>query len=217
MNASAKGPEAPVDARAEAELEKLQLEIEELQGKNHWADRAVRYIPLMSVLITVAGLCFGIYQFGVQQQESRRASEDQAKREIEDRKEAREARDMAQVREQRLRERELFKPLWEQQIRLYFEASAIVATIATTSNDSVKAAAVERFWQLYQGPLVIVESKGVSGAMVNFGHCLDGSEQCTREELGKRSRVLATQAQESLSKSWAQGLGGFSDDKYKYH
>ena len=185
--------------KLKSEIEKLQLEIRGLKNKGNWADRAVRYIPLMSVLITVVGLCFGVYQFRIQQYENRVASERQAER------------------EQKLRERELFKPLWEQQIQLYLEATDIVSTIATTTSEATKAKAVERFWQLYQGPLVIVESKGVSDAMFKFGNCLEGKETCSANELAQRSRSLATQVQESLSKSWEQGLGGFSDDKFKYH
>src|SRR2546423_13662623 len=52
------------------QVEKLQLEIIDLKGKNKWADRAARYIPLLSVLITVAGFCFGVYQFRAQQKDN---------------------------------------------------------------------------------------------------------------------------------------------------
>jgi hypothetical protein len=217
VNANQKTSPGSDDAKSEAELEKLHLEIQALQRRSHWADRAIRYIPLATVVITVAGLCFGIYQFGVQQNSARAASIVQQDREFTEREKVREARVQEQEREQKLRERELFKPLWQRQIALYFEASGVAATIATTTNNAKRDAAVERFWQLYQGPLVIVESKGVSGAMVNFGRCLDGSEECLGQELGQRSKALATQVQESLSNSWAQGLGRFSDGKFKYH
>jgi hypothetical protein len=198
------------DALASAQLQKLLLEIEELHGQSHWAKHFARYIPLATVIVTVAGLCFGIYQFGVQQEAASEARLSEFVRE-------REARTLELDRDRKIRERELFKPLWEQQINLYFRASEAVATIATSNDENRKAQAIEDFWNLYQGPLVVVESPGVSGAMVNFGKCLDGEEKCDPYELKKRSRALATQVQESLSKSWADGLGGFSKDKYKYH
>ena len=188
-----------LDALDSAQLQKLQLEIDELRSNSHWSGQAARYIPLVTVIVTVAGLCFGIYQFSA------------------DRREAREAREDELELDNRIRERELFKPLWEKQIELLFRASETVATIATSSDEKRKGQAVEEFWELYQGPLVVVESKGVSGAMVRYGSCLDGSETCDSEELRKRSRALATQVQEALSQSWADGLGGFSDDKFKYH
>jgi hypothetical protein len=55
------------ESLANAQLEKLKLEIEELKDRKRWADRVARYIPLFSVLITVAGFCFGVYQFRAQQ------------------------------------------------------------------------------------------------------------------------------------------------------
>jgi len=52
------------------QIEKLKLEIQDLTDKHRWTDRTVRFIPLLSVLITVAGFCFGVYQFREQQKEN---------------------------------------------------------------------------------------------------------------------------------------------------
>lgn len=50
-------------ARAEAELRKLNLEIENLKYKNAWENRLAIFIPLISSLLAVGGFLFGIYQF----------------------------------------------------------------------------------------------------------------------------------------------------------
>ncbi|MSV27668.1 MAG: hypothetical protein EXQ52_02845 [Bryobacterales bacterium] len=57
------------------------------------------------------------------------------------------------------------KPLWEKELELYMRAFEVAAVIAT-SKDAVKCRAAEaEFWTLYEGPLIIVESKSLSGAM----------------------------------------------------
>lgn len=55
------------DSHSEAELEKLNLEIESLRYKNKWEHRITVYIPLVSTLLAIGGLLFGIYQFQSQQ------------------------------------------------------------------------------------------------------------------------------------------------------
>ena len=117
-------------------------------------------------------------------------------------------------KELELRERELFRPLWEAQIKLFFEASTITATIAIATDESVKKTAISKFWVLYNGPLIIVEDQAISGAMKSFGDCLKLEEKgCS---LHTKSRILATKILESLEKSWGNGLKGFSKDKFKY-
>jgi hypothetical protein len=51
------------DPLTAAQLEKLKLEIENLRSKSNWERWVVAYTPLFSILITVGGFLFGIYQF----------------------------------------------------------------------------------------------------------------------------------------------------------
>ena len=81
-----KGESSPKNidqARAEAELQKLHLEIKNLKYKNRWESKISLYIPLITVLVGVFGFLFGIYQFQSQQklQQDRTITEQQKDRE----------------------------------------------------------------------------------------------------------------------------------------
>lgn len=188
--------------------------------------RWTTYIPLASVLLAVFALVVSASQSVTQQRNWERSYTDQQTKDRDERalqqQRILDARKVEEERESRLRDRDLFKPLWEQQIHLYIDATSAAATIATTQDAKKKADAVDRFWVLYEGPLIVVESQGISGAMKSFGNCVGKQtaappEQCGTDELRRRSRVLATEVLDALSKSWAQGLGGFSEGKFKYH
>jgi hypothetical protein len=55
-------------AISEAELEKLQLEVQQLKNKSKWSDRFAPYISLLTVTITIGGFLFGVIQFNAQQE-----------------------------------------------------------------------------------------------------------------------------------------------------
>jgi hypothetical protein len=194
--------------------EKLRLEVGELRRKGGWADQLVKLTPLLSVTILVGGFVMSVMQFTEQGNKDRDQRAEAERQRLESEKRAEKSRLEEQAREGRLRERELFKPLWEQQIRLLFEASEVASTLSTSPSASTRAAATERFWILYEGPLCIVESKGVSGAMVALGDCLNKPE-C--RDLRALSKDLATAVQSALVESWQLGLGEFSNGKFQYH
>jgi hypothetical protein len=75
------------------------------------------------------------------------------------------------------------KPLLDKQLSLYFEASATAATIVKTTDVAERKKAINNFWRLYYGPLVMVENTAVSGSMKSFGSCLDGTDQCNENDL----------------------------------
>ncbi|HYX71479.1 MAG TPA: hypothetical protein VE732_01805 [Nitrososphaera sp.] len=184
---------------AAAQLEKLKLEIEDLRNKGKWDERISRYIPLISVLVTVAGFTFGVYQFRVQHKANLVSQEKTAKFNDEQSK------------------REFAKPLFEKQLALYLEATEATATIANTQDPTERKAAEKKFWQLYYGPLAIVESKDVSGAMKDFGDCLDGIiKNCDNSKLQELSLILATKAQKSIAHDWGATLFDFAKDKFHY-
>ena len=153
---------------SDLETEKLKLEIKSLEARTSVLGQLT---PLVSVVLALSAFCFGTYQY------------------FQDRAEARAAQVHALEQEYTLRERELFKPLWELKITTYFEASSAAAIIATAPEGEKRTLAIEKFWELYEGPLIVFENDDVARRMVAFGKCLSGREECNRKKLAARSRA----------------------------
>ena len=117
------------------------------------------------------------------------------------------------------------QPYRAKQIELYFEASRAASTIATSSNAAERLAAEEKFWNLYWGPLSVVEDTlavnnaanfDVESAMVIFGRCSpigmpDGRDttrsgltftRCTPIQLKSISLCLAHTVRDSIHSTW---------------
>lgn len=191
------------------ETEKLTLEVAALKRQGSQGRNLSSYVPLVSVLVTVAGFAFGIYQYRAQQIQNRESQERLARQETE-------ARERQADRDKENAQREFMKPLLDKQLSLYFEASATAATIVKTTDETERKKAINNFWRLYYGPLVMVESTGVSGSMKSFGFCLDGTEQCNENELRDRALALATSLQQALLNSWNMKPEDFTKDKFQY-
>jgi hypothetical protein len=99
---------------------------------------------------------------------------------------------------------EFRKPFWERQISLYFDATSSAATLASNSEADALRDAEAQFWNLYYGPLALVEDRKVATAMINFGQCL--KENCSQGELKNLSLSLARACRESISTSWSIDL-----------
>ena len=117
-------------------------------------------------------------------------------------------------------ERELRKPLWDRQLALYFEASEVTSKIATLSDNDEKRKAVQRFWQLYYGPLRVVEdNQNVGDAMKSFGRCLaepgesSPRQTCDVLDLLDRSLQLADYCRRSIGETWNSKLGGLKAER----
>jgi hypothetical protein len=195
--------------RQRLETEKLKLEVAALKRQSAQTRSLSGYIPLISVLVTVAGFGFGIYQYRAQQIQNRESQERLARQESE-------ARERQAVTDKEHAQREFMKPLLDKQLSLYFEASATAATIVKTTDEAERKKAINNFWRLYYGPLVMVESQGVSGAMKSFGFCLDGTEQCDENDLRERALALATSLQKALLNSWNTKPEDYTKDKFQY-
>ena len=198
------------------ENEKLRLEIEELKRPVGITGKIEKFIPIITALIAVIGVWFGVYQYFDQQQKEVEKRKDEEKERLQSfESELRRANDS--------RELELRKPFWEKQLELYFAASEAAATISTSSDPVHRRAAEAKFWNLYWGPLAIVEDAGmkkpedavIESAMVRFGWCLDGTEECSRAELKQRSLSLAHKLRESVGKSWDVKFADLSSKKAK--
>ncbi len=167
------------------------------------------YLPLITVLVTIAGFGFGIYQYREQQQANRVAQTEQSKKD-------REAREIQSKKDTEAAQREFMKPLLQNQLSLYLQATAAAATISTSTDPVERKKAMNDFWRLYEGPLIMVESKEVSGAMIAFGDCLNESGNCDKAEISKRAHAIASRMQESLLRSWNTNPENFAADKFTY-
>lgn len=104
----------------------------------------------------------------------------------------------------------------EQARRERAAADRAAAEIASATDPSKKQRATDEFWRLYQGEMIPVETKRVSGAMVEFGRCLDGSEACDREELNNRSRALGTAMALSMAETAKMTYDEYVANRFAY-
>ena len=183
--------------RLSLENEKLKLELARMRP-SAW-DALQRLSPLLGGVLALAAFVFGVVQYVEQRQR------ELATREIE------------LARQAAARDQEFMKPLWERELAAYFLASETVATIARTTDPVQRRAAEAQFWQLYAGPLVILETKALSGAMVRFGYCLDGTENCPQNELRDRGLAVSSAIQQAIQEHAQLRLSEFSKDKFQYH
>jgi len=89
-------------------------------------------------------------------------------------------------------------------LELCSQASAAAGTIATSKDEKRKTAAINDFWQLYWGPLGIVENRDVSRSMIAFGECLGGN--CGGESLTTFSLDIAHQCRRDVEKNFELNL-----------
>jgi len=196
MNENAPVPDLNAE-QTQAELQKIQLEIENLKldidSKEHLRKFGIvlQLLPLLTVIVAICGVVFSLWQFRSQQEDHQK-----------------ELSDIAQ--------REFMKPLLEKQLNLYVEASGAAATIASTSDEAERRKAKDTFWKLYWGPLVMVENKAVSGAMKDFGYCLDGTDTCTDADLKNKSLALASTLERSMLLNWNKKPDQFTSGQFDY-
>jgi hypothetical protein len=207
--------EAANHSRSDAELQKLRLEVQKLTfdvanaARSSRFELLLRFLPTATVLVAVLGFAFTVWQYGVEQRNTREANERQALKDSSER--AAQAK-----RETEVARREFMKPLLEKQQDLYFEAATVAAVIASTNDVAERRKAEARFWVLFWGPLVMVESQDVSGAMKALGRCLNGEEKCNAELLKNRSLALASTLETSMLKTWNAKPEEFTANQFVY-
>jgi hypothetical protein len=203
-------------ARSSLETRKLELEVERLKlevastAKLQRFELTLKWLPTLQILVTVLGFAFTIWQYRAEQARNRTATAEQAVKQSAER--AEQAR-----REKELSQREFMKPLLEKQQQLYFDAASAAATVASPASNALERRQAEaRFWVLYWGPLVMVETTEVSGAMKNFGKCLRGEEKCSAYELQSRSLSLASTLEAAMLKTWNAKPDEFTTFQFDY-
>lgn len=111
------------------------------------------------------------------------------------------------------KEEEFRKRFWEEQYALYSKAVSAAAVIVTAEDFNSVSAARQEFWQLYWGPMCMLEDPQVATAMVEFGGLLTQAEKAGessqqpaagpfRREFRKAAHDLAHSMRESLSRTW---------------
>ena len=190
--------------RESLEMERLALENQKLRAELDRMRPSVweglqRLSPLLGGALAVAAFFFGILQYVDQQDRELATRQDEL------------------VRQAEARDQEFMKPLWERELATYFLASETVATIATTADAAARRSAEEQFWRLYAGPMVILETKALSGAMVAFGNCLSAAEQCSAGQLRDRGLAVSSAVQQAIQEHADRRLSEFSKDKFQYH
>jgi len=91
------------------------------------------------------------------------------------------------------------KPLLEQRLAVYMEATTVVSTIATSTDKIEVEKAKERFWVLYHGPIRAIGDFQVMASMQQFGNCFQNSACKSLPELSDR---FADSVAASLSSDW---------------
>jgi hypothetical protein len=168
--------------RLQLENEKLRLELAGRRREKPWYHLPTQVVPIVTALLAIAGFSWGIVQYGQEQKKNRDEQKDQSRR------------------QQELAEREFMKPWLESQREIYAQALAAAAAVANAGDAKVRAQAAEDFWRLYQGKMILVETKPVSDAMVSFGGCLDDTKVvCDKQKLNDRCRILATAMADSMA------------------
>jgi hypothetical protein len=105
----------------------------------------------------------------------------------------------ARADEARTASLEARKPFQAQRLDLYIRATAAAATLATTTDPTERAKAEKDFWNLYWGPLSIVEDQQVEASMVRLGRCI------RLKECEKPMQLLALDLDHDCRASLAEG------------
>jgi hypothetical protein len=92
------------------------------------------------------------------------------------------------------------QPFLSKRLELYSEATGYAAVIAVSNDRGQVAAAKEKFWNLYWGPMAVIEDKTVERAMIAFGEAVDSSYP--PEKLKAYAVELAHSCRDSLAESW---------------
>jgi len=178
--------------------EKLKLELAEFKKGKPRYHILIQLVPIITALVAIAGFWWGIIQYQDQQIKNRTAQE------------------KLSLREEETAEREFMKPWLESQRGIYLQALSAAAIIANSEDSEKRKQATEEFWQLYQGRMILVETKSVSSAMVRFGSCLNSTEICGKAELNVRCRALATAMAESMAATAKMTYKEFVANQFRY-
>jgi hypothetical protein len=175
----------------ELKIEKLQCEIDQMKRGREEKNRLKQWLPVITGLVPALALLFAVTQFTAAQVAARKQLVRNA------------------VADSIASERMFMRPVLDRQLSTYGEASSAAATLASSTAPAERAKAIDTFWKLYWGPLVMMESPEVSGAMKAIGECLARAAACPEDDMKSRSLALASALQTDYFSSWK-----LSPDRY---
>jgi hypothetical protein len=92
------------------------------------------------------------------------------------------------------------QPFLAKRLELYLEATSCVATIVVSLDDGEVARAKLKFWNLYWGPMSMIEDSRVEAAMKEFKTAMSNSH--SPDLLQAASANLALSCPESMKENW---------------
>lgn len=99
------------------------------------------------------------------------------------------------------------QPFLEKQLELCLEATSVAAVLATTISPAEFENKQARFWELFWGPLAVVENDAVSAAMMEFGAELDElvskGAPLPFDSLKAQSIDLAAEVRKLILEAWS--------------
>jgi hypothetical protein len=140
---------------------------------------------MITVLLAIAGFLWGMLQYRWEQAKNRETAE-----------------------------REFMKPWLDSQRDIYSQALAAAATIPNTEDPKTRQQATEDFWRLYEGKMVLVETKDVSDRMMDFGDCI--KQKCSRDDMNKLCLKLGTAMADSMALTAKMTYKEFADNQFHY-
>lgn len=105
------------------------------------------------------------------------------------------------------KEKEFYTSFWNKKMELFLRTTNAASEMATTTSLDAFNEARDEYWEMYYGPLSLVEGPCVKRAMVVFSQCvskepLTSSNQLPMHELQQPSYRLAVRLKDELASSW---------------
>lgn len=191
--------------RAELDNQRLTIELEKLRRPAPWFQVPLQFVPLVTAMVSVAGFLWGINLYMETQNANRDASVKQAQQ-----------REDQAKQENLSREREFMQPWLKSQRDIYEQALDAAATASTSRDPKLRSSAIDAFWQLYYGRMVLVETTAVSGAMKEMGACLRQEGFCIQTQKTDRVLKLGSAMALSMAATAKMSYEEFSKNQYLY-
>lgn len=157
----------------ELRVEKLRCEVDELRRNSTWNRRVGQWLPLIGAVLPALALIFAVQQFAVEQKASRAQAE------------------RADSADAVANDRQFMRSLLDLHLSTYAQAANAAATLASATNADERQKAIDEFWRLYWGPMVMFEAGEVTARMMAIGTCLDRTPRCSDNDLRDSSLALA--------------------------
>jgi hypothetical protein len=184
--------------RAELENQKLTLELARLGTPTPWTQKLFQFVPMVTAIVSVAGFLWGVKLYVDTQAKEARNRSAQAEHENTN------------------AEREFMKPWLESQRQIYGEALDAATTALLAADPKDRAKAVDGFWKLYHGRMVLVETHSVSGVMKQIKACLENQAACQAEYARARLLALGSAMAQSMADTAKKSYTQFAANQFRY-